>query len=289
MPDRFHKLAILGGGLLGGSLALASPLPVSLWARREETVRQARERGISSATADLGEALAGADLVVLGVPVGAMRGLLERALEVGLEPGALVTDVGSVKEVVHRELGPLLAGSGHDFIGGHPMAGSEARGIEAGREDLFDGAFCLLTDDGGVGDPAAARLEGFWRELGCRVRWLGAAEHDRLVARISHFPHVMASATALVAMERPGEARFGGGGLRDTTRVAGGDAAMWAEILIENREAVAQSVERGIAGLGEMLAMLRDGEHEALREWLERARQRQQEGARARAEEGGRT
>lgn len=247
-------------------------MPVSLWARRPETVAAAQARGIDGATRDLGEAVSGADLVVLGIPVGAMRGLVKDALAAGLGSGALVSDVGSVKKVVHREVAPLLAEAGVRFIGGHPMAGSERTGIEACRADLFDGAACLLTDDEQVGDPWTGRLEGFWRSLGCRVDWIGAAEHDELVARISHFPHVMASATALVGLRHPTDARFGGGGLRDTTRVAGGDASMWAEILFENRAAVAGSIREVRERLGEMLAMLDGGDHEAAREWLERAR-----------------
>lgn len=273
----FEKVAVLGGGLLGGSLALAlgrdfPSLPVALWARRLETVSAARERGVLGATAELAEAVAGADLVVLSTPVGAMPAVLRAALGSGLAAGALVTDVGSVKATPHRLLGPLLAEAGGRFIGSHPMAGSEQSGIGAAVAGLFEGAACLLTDDGAVGDPWAGRLERFWQALGCRVSWLDAAAHDALVARISHFPHLIAAAAAKVALEQPADARFGGGGLRDTTRVAGGDPAMWAEIAIENREVLRGVVGDGIAALSEMLAMLEAGDQEALRQWLEDAK-----------------
>jgi len=274
--SEFRKVAILGGGLLGGSLALALAARggpgASLWARRRQTVQDARAAGISGASEDLGEALEGAELVILGVPVGAMPGLVERALASGLGPGTLVSDVGSVKRVVHEALGPMLREAGVPFIGGHPMAGSERQGIASSRADLFEGAACLLSDDEGVGQPLAARLEAFWAGIGCRVTWTDARRHDELVARISHFPHLMAAATALVSLGDPAEARFGGGGLRDTTRVAGGDSGMWSEILTENREAVAAALRESIEGLGEMLAMLEAGDHEAVRSWLERAR-----------------
>jgi prephenate dehydrogenase len=278
----FEKVAVLGGGLLGGSLALAlardfPSVPVSLWARRAETVVGARARGIAGATGDLAAAVAGADLVVLSTPVGAMAGVLRAAQDSGLSPRALVTDVGSVKAAPHLALRPLLAGTGGPFIGSHPMAGSEQGGIAAAAAGLFEGAACLMTDDEGVGEPLAGRLQRFWEALGCRVSWLDAATHDALVARISHFPHLMAAAAAKVALAHPGDARFGGGGLRDTTRVAGGDPAMWAEIAVENRAALRGVLREGIDALSEMLAMLESGDQEALRRWLAVAKQRRDE------------
>jgi prephenate dehydrogenase len=273
----FQKVAVLGGGLLGGSLALALArdfpgLPVALWARRAETVGEAKSRGIAGATGELGEAVDGADLLVLSTPVGAMAGVLAAAQAAGMSREALVTDVGSVKVAPHRVLGPLVAAGGGRFIGSHPMAGSEQGGIGAAAAGLFEGAACLLTDDEAVGDPLAGRLARFWGSLGCRVSWLGAAEHDALVGRISHFPHLVAAAAAKVALERTADARFGGGGLRDTTRVAGGNPAMWAEIVTENREALRGVVRRGIEELSEMLAMLEAGDQEAVRRWLEAAK-----------------
>jgi prephenate dehydrogenase len=146
MSDDFKKVAILGGGLLGGSLALAlSGRAVSLWSRRLETTALARQAGISGATSDLSEALSGADLVVLAVPVGAMPELVSQALAAGLPASALVTDVGSVKGIVHATLPPLLAAHGIAFIGSHPMAGSERGGIEAAHATLFENAACLMT------------------------------------------------------------------------------------------------------------------------------------------------
>jgi prephenate dehydrogenase len=275
----FEKVAVLGGGLLGGSLALAlnrdfPGLPVALWARRSETVAEARLLGIDGATDDLAEAVKGADLVVLSTPVGAMAAVLLAAQSAGLSSDALITDVGSVKAAPHRALRPLLARTGGKFIGSHPMAGSEQGGIGAADARLFEGAACLMTDDEAVGEPLTGRLERFWQAVGCRVTWLEAAAHDALVARISHFPHMMAAAAAKVALENPIDARFGGGGLRDTTRVAGGNPVMWAEIANENREALSGVVRQGIAAMSEMLAMLEAGDQEALRGWLEDAKTR---------------
>lgn len=274
----FDKVAVLGGGLLGGSLALAlrerfPAQAVSLWSRREEGVRDARARGIAGADTDLGVCLDGAALVILCTPVGAMPELAAACLGHGLRPDALVTDVGSVKGQPHRETAPLFRKAGIAFIGSHPMAGSDRSGIDAAAADLFEGAACLLTDDEGIGDPLAARLARFWDSLGCRTHWLTADEHDSLVSRISHFPHAMAAATALVALKHPDDALFAGGGLRDTTRVAGGDPAMWAEIFLENRDALTFSLERCLSELSEMLAMLRAGDHEAVRRWLAAAKE----------------
>lgn len=273
----FQKVAILGGGLLGGSLALAmrQRFPdhvVSLWARRAETVEQARARGITEATGRMEEALDGADLIVLSTPVGAMATVLLSAQSAGLSRDALVTDVGSVKAAPHRLLHPLLARTGGRFIGSHPMAGSEQTGMGAADAGLFEGAACLLTDDDSVGAPWTDLLARFWEAMGCHISWLGASRHDALVARISHFPHMMAAATAKVALEDPVEGKFGGGGLRDTTRVAGGDPAMWAEIVMENRDAMRAVLGQGIKEMSEMLAMLEAGDQEALRVWLAEAK-----------------
>ncbi|WP_338286489.1 prephenate dehydrogenase/arogenate dehydrogenase family protein [Luteolibacter sp. LG18] len=275
----FQKVAVLGGGLLGGSLALAltkkfPDLGVSLWARREETAATARSLGIAGATSELPAAVAGADLVVLAVPVGAMPDLVKKALAAGLAAGAVVTDVGSVKGVVHATLPPVLAGSGIPFIGSHPMAGSEHGGIEAAKATLFESAACLLTDDQRSPVELRGKLERFWQSVGCRTSWMLSAVHDELVARISHLPHVIAAAGATVALRDPGDGRFGGGGLRDTTRVAGGDPAMWTEILMENREALAAPLRETIAGLREMLASLEAGDHETVHRLLATAKTR---------------
>jgi prephenate dehydrogenase len=271
----FKKVAILGGGLLGGSLALAllerfPELPVSLWSRRLKNVEAAKARGITGATDGLGTAVDGADLVVLSTPVGAMAPVLLNAQGSGLSRGALITDVGSVKAAVHRSLRPILAPTKGMFIGSHPMAGSEKTGVEAASKDLFQGAACLVTDEDKVGDPWLGRLKSFWEALGCRVFLPpDGAEHDIAVANVSHYPHMMAAAAARAALSGGLEyGKISGGGLRDTTRVASGDPQMWAEIAIENKEALAKVLRASISDLSEMLAKLEEGDQEALRVWL---------------------
>ena len=275
MSQTFQKIGILGGGLLGGSAALAlrEKADVRLWIRRPEAVESAQLSGLDFATGDLKEAVADTDLLILAVPVGAMPALLAAAMAAGLPKACLVTDVGSVKAAPHRDLAPALAQSGNPFIGSHPMAGSERNGLAAARADLFQNAACLLTNDSGAPPDLCTALEDFWKSLGCRTKWLGAAEHDRLVARISHLPHVTAAATAFGALSADTTSGiFSGGGLRDTTRVAGGNPEMWAEILLENRGEVARSVRDTIAKLDEFLVALDGANQEELRSLLAEAK-----------------
>jgi prephenate dehydrogenase len=275
MSQPFQKIGILGGGLLGGSAALAlrEKADVRLWIRRPEAVESAQLSGLDFATGDLKEAVADTDLLILAVPVGAMPALLAAAMAAGLPKACLVTDVGSVKAAPHRDLAPALAQSGNPFIGSHPMAGSERNGLAAARADLFQNAACLLTNDSGAPPDLCTALEDFWKSLGCRTKWLGAAEHDRLVARISHLPHVTAAATAFGALSADTTSGiFSGGGLRDTTRVAGGNPEMWAEILLENRGEVARSVRETIAKLDEFLVALDGANQEELRSLLAEAK-----------------
>ncbi len=277
-PD-FPTIAILGGGLLGGSMALAldalgNPPQVQLWARKQESVDEALALGISGVTADLAKAVQAADLIILAVPVGAMASLVSAALEAGIPDNCLITDVGSVKRTPHRSIPPLLAGRKLHFIGSHPMAGSERNGLSAVSATLFQNAACLLTNDEGAPAEKTAALERFWKSIGCRTAWMSAAIHDELVARISHLPHVIAASAARVCLKDHTEGRFGGGGLRDTTRVAAGNPTMWAEIVIENREALIAPLRESIADLREILSHLENGDQEKALSWLLTAKQR---------------
>ena len=279
MKTDFPTITILGGGLLGGSLALAlaaveNPPEVRLWARKEETLDAASKLGITKVTRDLEEAVKGTGLIILAVPVGAMANLVTAALEAGLPDGCLITDVGSVKRVPHRRITPLRTGRDIRFIGSHPMAGSERNGLAAVTDSLFYNAACLLTNDDGAPAVQAAALERFWKNIGCRTSWMSAAIHDELVARISHLPHLIAACAARVCLKDPSEGRFGGGGLRDTTRVAAGNPSMWAEIVIENRAALTGLLEETIADLREVLFTLESGNQEQARQWLATAKQR---------------
>ena len=278
MNADFPNISILGSGLLGGSLALAlatqAQAPrVRLWARKAQTAADARALGIDGATDDLKFAVEGADLLVLCVPVGAMPALVASAIESGLPATCLVTDVGSVKQAPHRELAPLLAAKGIEFIGSHPMAGSERNGLAATSATLFQGAACLLTHEGEQSNSRSAALEKFWQSVGCHTAWMSPAAHDALVARISHLPHLIAASASRVCLKNPTDGRFGGGGLRDTTRVASGNPEMWAEIVTENRAALLDPLRETIADLSTILKLLEKGDQQAAHQWLAEAKE----------------
>ena len=246
---------------------------VRLWGRNPERMAAIRESGFDFATTDLAQAIQDADLIILAVPVGAMAALGEQLLAAEPASGAVLTDVGSVKVRPHETIGALLAARGYRFAGSHPMAGSEHSGFEAAQADLFEGAPCILTNDQDLPAEDLDRLRNFWIGLGAHPVVMTAPEHDHLVARISHVPHVLAAVCALVALEEDG-ASLAGGGLRDTSRVAGGDPRMWTEILCENNGAITGPLRESAALLTRIADFLEQGEETALRETLEMAQQR---------------
>ena len=260
------RIAILGPGLIGGSIALAlrraGGSHVTLWARRAEAVSEIIAAGCAdSATDDLSAAVNGADLVVLCVPVGAMAAVAEKIAPV-ISRGCPVTDVGSVKASVLAELCPIFSGRGH-FIGSHPMAGSEHTGFSAARVNLFDGATCIVTPETDTDPVALAAVCEFWKGIGSRVVELPAAEHDECVALVSHLPHLLAATLVNTVAEKNAHAfRVVGPGFRDTTRVAAGPPDLWREILRENSAAVLPAIDALIAKLAEFrqtLALGGDG------------------------------
>lgn len=224
------------------------------WARREASVEELRSHAglVDLATGDLGEAVSGADCVVLAMPTGHMADVVGRIAAFASVDGApaLVTDVGSVKGPVVREIGPLVRERGGCFLGSHPMAGSEKKGLAFAEAGLFDGAAVILTPE--PGDEARVpALQRFWEQLGGVVSILEPAVHDELVAGISHLPHLVAAALVRSVLGRqPDSVELSGGGFRDTTRVAGGPEEMWSGILADNAPAVS-------AQLGQFIEELR--------------------------------
>lgn len=273
--QRISHITILGGGLLGGSIALAAAdrFTTTVWSRRAEAAAEATALGLH-ATTDLSAAVAKADLLILCVPVGAMAALLQQAIDCGLPSTCLITDVGSVKRLPHEALRTITQEHHFDFIGSHPMAGGEKGGIAQARADLFQQAACLLTNDEHCSAEKTSALEEFWISLGCRTSWTDAATHDALVARVSHFPHLLAAVGATVSLQDPSFAPFGGGGLRDTTRVAAGNPQMWAEILCENRATVIVAMQEAMIELERMTEILQNNDQAAAYDWLARAKSR---------------
>jgi len=274
------RVAILGAGLLGGSVAISAQqhipgLEVALWARNPDAVTQAKALGLDHATADFSEAVRDADLIILATPVGTMEGLVFRLLEVRGEEEFLITDVGSVKRLPHEKIDPLIVGTKISFVGSHPMAGSEKKGISAAFGELLNGAACILTSNDTSGHSEELKtLESFWKRLGCRVRKMTPEDHDYAVARISHFPHAMASMTAMVGLSFEDIAELAGGGLRDTTRVAAGDPGLWTEIMLENRDALQRSISESIEELNKFQKILKKNQSKEMLDYLIEAKRR---------------
>lgn len=272
-------VAVYGPGLLGGSLLMdlrrLGAREARAWARRPESVDTLRERGLADfASTDPRTVAEGADLVILATPVGAMENLAREIVQTpGLKPDCVVTDVGSVKGMVLSGAGRVCKETGVKFIGSHPMAGSEAAGLDAARARLFENAPCILTPEADTAPETLEIVRAFWELLGGRVTEMDAARHDEVVARISHLPRLGAAAVALAALEKEPELAFwAAGGLRDTTRVAAGDAGMWREILLENRDAVLPALADLHRITGELLEILRKRDEDALFRRLDDAR-----------------
>lgn len=273
------RLAVFGPGLLGGSLLHDARAlgfgELRVWARRQESLDEVRALGLADfVSTDPVAVAAGANVLVLCVPVGGMKRLAEQLITARPAADAIFTDVGSVKGMVMQTVAPVFAAAGLHFAGSHPMAGSERTGLSAARAGLYQGAACILTPPPGSSPEVMERLSRFWRWLGCRPSLMDAAQHDEVVARISHLPHVAAVLTALVALRGDRDrAQYAAGGLRDTTRVASGDPGMWREILEENREAVLCALRDLGGAVAEFQAALEGGDSTLLLARLEEAKE----------------
>ena len=267
------RLSIIGVGLLGGSIGLAiksaaMPCRIVGYGHRRSTLDKAVASGaIDEAAEGLAEAVKAADLVVLCTPVGLFRQTLAE-IAPALAEGAIVTDVGSTKRSVVRAAAELLP-KHVNFVGSHPMAGSEKRGVDFARADLFVGSRCILTPDESTDRVALASVESFWRALGMRTTTLSPGDHDRLVCAISHLPHALAA--SLVSMQDDGALPLAGKGFLDATRIAGGDGGLWRDIFLDNRDELAASLTQFRRELDAFENLLQPARADDLAKWLDRA------------------
>ncbi len=281
---RFEKVALLGVGLLGGSLGLALRQRrlagrVHGYVRRAAAAAECLAAGaVDTAGQDLAAAVEGADLVVLCTPLGQMAALAALAAP-ALRPGVLVTDVGSVKASVQREVAPVVTAAGARFVGSHPMAGSERTGVAAARADLFVGAVCVVTP-APESDPAAvAAVCRLWEAVGARVLTLCPEAHDARVARTSHLPQALAATLADLVLDPAapdGQGQLCAGGFRDSTRIASGSPEMWRDIFLANRAAVSEALEEFRRRLDAVRQAVAAGDAAALEQVLARARERRE-------------
>jgi cyclohexadieny/prephenate dehydrogenase len=278
----FDTIALIGIGLIGSSISHAArrgglARRIVGHARTEATRTTALRLGlIETAYATAAEAVREADLVILCVPVGACLRVAEE-IRPHLKPGATLTDVGSVKGTIVRDVGPLVPDGVH-FVPGHPIAGTEHSGPESGFAELFDNRWCILTPPEGTAPEATERLRDFWRGLGSNVEVMDADHHDMVLAITSHVPHLIAFNIVNTAahLERVTDSeviKFSAGGFRDFTRIAASDPTMWRDVFLNNREAVLEMLGRFTEDLIHLQRSIRYGDGETLFELFTEARQ----------------
>ncbi len=279
---QFRKITIVGVGLLGGSIGLAARKfgiagEIAGFVRREKTIKECEKIGATDyATTDLLAAVSNSDLIILCTPLAQMRSLAEQFLP-ALKRGAIVTDVGSVKADVVRELESLIAKSRAHFVGSHPMAGGEKMGVSASRADLFENAVCVVTPTKKSNADAVRKLERFWKSIGSRVLKLPPEQHDLFVSRTSHLPHVVAATLANLVLnpaQPKGQSQLCANGFRDTTRIASGSPEMWRDITLANRKHIARSLNAFVAELQRFQRILKSVDPEAITNFFESAKRR---------------
>ena len=278
----FEKIALIGIGLIGGSIALEARkrgLARSIVAatRSAETAAPANRLKLADPCGtDLAAAVKDADLVIVCTPVGAC-GPAAEAIASSLKPGCIVSDVGSVKQTVIADMLPHIPKGVH-FVPAHPVAGTENSGPEAALLDLFEGRWTILTPLPDSDAGAVDRLEAFWKALGSQVDRVDPAHHDRILAITSHLPHLIAYTIVGTADDLGGHLnaevlKYAAGGFRDFTRIAASDPTMWRDIFVNNKEAVLEVLQRFQEDLFYLQRAIRWGEGDKLSELFTRTRE----------------
>jgi len=273
-----ETISIVGVGLIGGSIAAAVKRRAGVRTvigvgRRPEKLEPARERGlVDEVTGDLTAAARRSSLMIFCTPVDRIVEGVRTAAE-ACRPGTVLTDAGSVKQAICEGLQGGLP-EGVEFVGGHPLAGSEKQGFEFADPDLFCGRVCVVTPTEQTSPKAAERVARFWRGLGARVLEMTPADHDRALAETSHFPHLAAAALASTLSEQ--NRHLAATGFRDTTRIAAGDPDLWTAILLQNADAVLASLKRFTDGIRDFDEALRQRDATRLRALLDEARRQRE-------------
>lgn len=246
-----RQITVIGLGLLGGSLTLAilRSLPsvkVVGYTHRPSTRRRAKKLAVATEIAnDISRSVLQADLVIVATPICTFENIFSTIAD-ALPSGSIVTDIGSTKVLPHRWAAKRLPAKVH-YVGSHPVAGSEQRGVEFARDDLFSQSTCILTTTSKTNRQAVQTLKRFWSDIGCSVTLMKPAEHDRIFANISHLPHI--AAAALINANNSEELKLAGKGFIDTSRVASGPANIWADVLLTNANNTTKGIDKIIAEL----------------------------------------
>jgi cyclohexadieny/prephenate dehydrogenase len=277
----FNRLALIGTGLIGSSIARAARAQgaarsIVATARSATTRRRVAELGIADQVVETNAAAVdGADLVIVCIPVG-QCGAVAKEIGPHLAPGAVISDVGSVKNSVVNDMAPHLPGNVH-FVPAHPVAGTEHSGPDAGFAELFVNRWCILTPPEGTAPAATERLAAFWRALGANVETMSPTHHDLVLAITSHLPHLIAytivgTADELGAVTRSEVLKFSAGGFRDFTRIAASDPIMWRDVFLANKDAVLEMLGTFNEDLAQLTRAIRRGDGDALFEHFARTR-----------------
>jgi cyclohexadieny/prephenate dehydrogenase len=277
----FNKIALIGFGLIGGSIARAARAQglageIVTTARSAKTRARVTELGIVDAVVETNaEAADNADLVILCIPVGAC-GPVAQEIAGHLKPGAIVSDVGSVKGAVVRDMAQYLPAGVH-FVPAHPVAGTEHSGPDSGFAELFINRWCILTPPEGTNPDAVEKLRAFWAAIGARVEIMTPDHHDLVLAITSHLPHLIAytivgTADELAQVTSSEVIKFSAGGFRDFTRIAASDPIMWRDVFLANKDAVLEMLGTFNEDLAKLTRAIRRGDGEALFEHFTRTR-----------------
>jgi len=277
----FNRIALVGIGLIGSSIArvirregLANTIVVNT--RRSETLARARELRLGDEYFETAaDAVEDADLVIVSVPVGA-SGSVAAEIAGTLKPGAIVTDVGSTKRSVLEQMEPVLPKTVH-FIPGHPIAGTEHSGPDAGFAGLFEGRWCILTPPPGTNEEALARLTRFWERCGSKVDTMDPQHHDLVLAIVSHLPHIIAynivgTADDLETVTKSEVIKYSASGFRDFTRLAASDPTMWRDVCLHNKDAILEMLARFSEDLSALQRAIRWSDGEKLFDLFTRTR-----------------
>jgi cyclohexadieny/prephenate dehydrogenase len=277
----FNRLALIGVGLIGSSIARAARAQgavreIIATARSPATRRRVAELGLADQVVETNDAaVVGADLVIVCAPVG-ICGEIAKQIAVKLKSGAIVSDVGSVKSAIVRDMAPHLPATVH-FVPAHPVAGTEHSGPDAGFAELFVGRWCILTPPQGTDPGAVEKLAAFWRMLGATVETMAPDHHDLVLAITSHLPHLIAytivgTADEFAEVTRSEVLKFSAGGFRDFTRIAASDPTMWRDVFLANKDAVLEMLGTFNEDLAQLTRAIRRGDGEALFDHFERTR-----------------
>jgi len=264
---------------MGSSLGLALrkrnvPVRIHAYARRSEIREAALNLGVADAVFDdPADAVKDADLVVLCVPVLTIPELA-KSCRAGLRPGMILTDVGSTKACLNKLMSEALTGTGVEFIGSHPICGSEQQGIEAGNADLYEGSVTVVTPPPLADESAVETVSNLWKSAGSSVVVMDAEKHDLILAATSHLPHVAAAALALSIGDN---GLFCGSGFRDTTRIADGSPKVWSDIVRTNAPALKSALKIYRENLDALSALIEEGDGEKLANWFAAARDKRKE------------